>query len=213
MYNLRKNKKMKEENEKLSKSYEAMMCKITERLNQCAIRRTVRSLRDFGMRDKTNPSKIMLFEKDALYEVLEVHNLKGRFAYSVKAKGERKAIIALASNFAEWENDPMVKAMMLMKDPSCLRQIAVMISQRDFMKLSFNGVSCKVSHLSMKIGGTLTIGSSKHCDVTSVVDAYGRKSECSSDTVAPVQVIVLRVNNHAWIVFDASLDGSTCVWF
>ena len=205
---------MKTGNEKPSKSYEAMMCTITERLNQYGIRRTVRSLRDFGMRDKTNPSKIMVFEKDALYEVLEVHNLKeGRFAYSVKAKGEGKAIIVLASNFVEYENDPMVKAMMLMKDPSCLRQIAVMTSQRDFIKLSFNGVSCKISHQSMKIGGTLTIGSSKHCDITSVVDAYGRKCECSSDTVAPVQVIVFRWNNHAWIVFDASLDGSTCVWF
>ena len=204
---------MKTESEKPSKSYEAMMCTITDRLNLYGIRRTVRSLRNFGMRDKTNPSKIMVFEKDALYEVLEVHNLNGRFAYSVKAKGERKAIIVLASNFAEWENDPMVKAMMLMKDPSCLRQIAVMTSQRDFIKLSFNGVSCKISHLSMKIGGTLTVGSSKHCDVTSVVDAYGRKRECSSDTVAPVQVIVLRVNNNAWIVFDASFDGSTCVWF
>ena len=204
---------MKEENEKPSKSYEAMMCTITECLNRHAIRRTVRSLRNFGMRDKTNPSKIMVFEKDALYEVLKVHNQNGRFAYSVKAKGERAAIVVLASNFAEWENDPMVKAMMLMKDPGCLRQIAVMTSQRDFIKLSFNGVSCKVSHLSMKIGGTLTVGSSKHCDVTCVVDAYGRKRECSSDTVAPVQVIVLRVNNNAWIVFDASFDGSTCVWF
>ena len=204
---------MKTGNEKPSKSYEAMMCEITERLNLYGIRRTVRSLRNFGMRDKTNPSKIMVFEKDALYEVLKVHNQNGRFAYSVKAKGEGVAIIVLASNFAEWENDPMVKAMMLMKDPSCLRQIAVMTSQRDFIKLNFNGVSCKISHQSMKIGGALTVGSSKHCDITSVVDAYGRKRECSSDTVAPVQAIILRVNNHAWIVFDASVDGSTCVWF
>ena len=97
---------MKTGNEKPSKSYEAMMCEITDRLNQYGIRRTVRSLRDFGMRDKTNPSKIMVFEKDALYEVLKVHNLNGRFAYSVKAKGEGKAIIVLASVSAKSRRIP-----------------------------------------------------------------------------------------------------------
>ena len=202
---------MKEETEKTSKTNEAVMEVISRRLNLYGVTRTVKCLRDFGMRDKTNPSKIICFEKDALYEVLRVHDLKdGRFAYSVKAKGEEAAIIVLASNFAECENAPIVKAMLLMEDPSCFRQIAIMTSKRDSIKFKFNGFSCQINHQS--IGKVLTVGSSRYCDVTSVVDEYGRKCECSSDTVAPVQVIVVRVNEHAWRVFDASLDGSTFVW-
>lgn len=143
-------------------------------------------------------------------------------------------------NFIDVEETPIVKAIMKMDDPKNLRLLARFNAAKDF-KVVFSLYCPPFSRQTleeMKIGEVLTIGCAEECSINSysyaehsyghgwtpkeeicdVDNGYGGRvisgfHRLDSSYVAKMQAIILRNDEHQWLVFDASPTGSTYLEF